>query len=131
MAKRKRPGPTPEKLPSDPRADSDVIARPALGSLAALVVLAGQLAVFVYPNVWMWGLALTLFGLAMFLGSACPMWMGNPAIAGSVTTEVALPGVSRSPHPVCCRLGDRCSDQAPALVPWLAGACLLVARQAS
>src|SRR3990170_6387047 len=41
--------------------------RAALGSLAVLVVLAGQLAFYVYPDNWSWGVALSIHGLAFFM----------------------------------------------------------------
>jgi hypothetical protein len=113
-----------------------VIARPALGSLAALVVLAGQLAVFVYPNVWMWGLALTLFGLAMFLWARLgpPLRWGTRLVAGvPLTTRrlliflAVLFSLTATWFAAALEKTGR-SDYAPALVLWLAaGLALLVA----
>jgi len=136
MAKRKRPGLSPEKQPSDASADSDMIARPALGSLAAVFVLAGQLAVFVYPDSWGWGLALTLTGLAMFLWARLgpPLRWGTRLIAGvPLTTRrllifiALLFSLTATWHTAALEKMGR-SDYAPALALWLAaGLGLLVA----
>jgi hypothetical protein len=116
--------------------DSDVIARPALGSLAALVVLAGQLAVFVYPDLWIWGLALTLFGLAMFLWARLgpPFRWGTRLVAGvPLTTRrlliflAVLFSLTATWFAAALEKAGR-SDYAPALALWLAaGLALLVA----
>jgi 4-amino-4-deoxy-L-arabinose transferase-like glycosyltransferase len=47
--------------------DPETIGRASMGSLAVLLVLAGQLAFFTYPNNWTWGASFTVLGLALFL----------------------------------------------------------------
>ena len=136
MAKRKGPGPTQEKRQADPRSNTDVIARPALGSLAAVFVLAGQLAVFVYPNLWGWGLVLTLFGLAMFLWARLgpPFRWGTRLVAGVPLTPrrlliflAVLFSLTATWFAAALEKAGR-SDFAPALALWLtAGLALLVA----
>jgi len=45
----------------------ETIGRASLGSLAVLLVFAGQLAFFVYPGNWTWGVSLTGLGVVLFL----------------------------------------------------------------
>ena len=136
MAKRKGPGPTLEKQQPDLGADSDAIARPALGSLAALFVLAGQLAFVVYPNVWIWGLAFTAFGLALFLWARLgpPFRWGTRLVAGVPLTSprlliflALLFSLTATWFAASLDKAGR-SDYAPALALWLAaGLALLIA----
>ncbi len=47
--------------------DPETIGRASMGSLALLLVLAGQLAFFTYPDNWTWGASLTVLGVVLFL----------------------------------------------------------------
>jgi 4-amino-4-deoxy-L-arabinose transferase-like glycosyltransferase len=46
--------------------DPETIGRASLGSIAVLIILAGQLAFFIYPDNWTWGASLTVLGIALF-----------------------------------------------------------------
>jgi hypothetical protein len=46
--------------------DPETIGRASLGTIAVLLVLAGQLAFFTYPDNWTWGASLTALGVALF-----------------------------------------------------------------
>ncbi|OGO70350.1 MAG: hypothetical protein A2Z37_05670 [Chloroflexi bacterium RBG_19FT_COMBO_62_14] len=67
MSDYENPAPDGETQHHEPWNDPAKIGRAALGSLAVLVVLAGQLAFSVYPDNWSWGLALSILGLAFFM----------------------------------------------------------------
>lgn len=47
--------------------DPETIGRASMGSLAVLLVLAGQLGFFTYPDNWTWGASLTALGVVLFL----------------------------------------------------------------
>ena len=61
------PGQVDETLPHEPWDDPDTIGRAGVGTVAVLSLLAGQLALYVYPENWSWGVALSLLGLALFM----------------------------------------------------------------
>jgi len=47
--------------------DPETIGRASLGTLAVLLVLAGQLAFFTYPGNWTWGVSLSVLGVGVFI----------------------------------------------------------------
>lgn len=69
MSKRVRPSVEGDSHPGNNSrwSDPETIGRASMGSLAALLVLAGQLAFFVYPGNWTAGVSLTFLGLALIV----------------------------------------------------------------
>jgi len=67
MSDRESPQPEGDAHRNEQWNDPDTLGRAALGSLAVLVVFAGQLAFYVYPDNWSWGVALSILGIAVFM----------------------------------------------------------------
>lgn len=115
--------------------DPDTIGRASLGSLAVLLVLAGQLAFFVYPSVWCWGVSLSGIGLALFmwarLGSGFS-W-GSRLIGRKPLTSAGLLGFVAVLLSLLATWVDVAleetprSDFAPVIVLWMAAGLALAA----
>jgi hypothetical protein len=106
-----------------------------MASLAALLVLAGQFAAFVYNSEWSWGLALTALGLGLFLWArfgAPAAWAarligGVPLTPRRLLVLVAVLFSVTATWFAAALENEGRSDYAPALALWAAAGLALLA----